>query len=90
MVECYAFYCNQLEGLWQAVTEHLVIQNDEDTSLLRSSSNQQLEQHKLVNWNQVEAFAMNISQVSLALVDGDKSGIIFFFCFTCYQLTAGL
>nr|XP_009789529.1 PREDICTED: uncharacterized protein LOC104237139 isoform X2 [Nicotiana sylvestris] len=74
MVECYAFYCNQLEGLWQAVTEHLVIQNDEDTSLLRSSSNQQLEQHKLVNWNQVEAFAMNISQVSLALVDGDKSG----------------
>ncbi|MCD7448865.1 hypothetical protein HAX54_046959 [Datura stramonium] len=74
MVECYAFYCNQLGGLWPAVTEHLVVQNDEDTSLVRSSSNQQLEQHKLVIWDQLEAFAVNISRVSLALVDGDKSG----------------
>ncbi|XP_055802836.1 uncharacterized protein LOC129872026 isoform X2 [Solanum dulcamara] len=74
MVECYAFYFNQLGGLWPAVTEHLVVQNDEDTSLLRSSSYQQLEQHKLVNWDQVEAFAVNLSRVSLALVDGDKSG----------------
>lgn len=80
MVECYAFYFNQLGGLWPAVTEHLVVQNEEDTSLLRSSSYQQLEQHKLVNWDQVEAFAVNLSRVSLALVDGDKSGIIFFFC----------
>ncbi|KAH0664621.1 hypothetical protein KY284_029552 [Solanum tuberosum] len=74
MVECYAFYFNQLGGLWPAVTEHLVVQNDEDTSLRRSSSYQQLEQHKLVNWDQVEAFAVNLSRVSLALVDGDQSG----------------
>lgn len=56
------------------MTEHLVVQNDEDTSLRRSSSYQQLEQHKLVNWDQVEAFAVNLSRVSLALVDGDQSG----------------
>lgn len=74
MVECYAFYFNQLGGLWPAVTEHLVVQNDEDTSVLWSSSYQQLEQHKLVNWDQVEAFSVNLSRVSLALVDGDKSG----------------
>ncbi|KAL3346536.1 hypothetical protein AABB24_025135 [Solanum stoloniferum] len=74
MVECYAFYFNQLGGLWPAVTEHLVVQNDEDTSLRRSSSYQQLEQHKLVNWDQVEAFGVNLSRVSLALVDGDQSG----------------
>ncbi|KAM3252832.1 putative protein isoform X1 [Capsicum annuum] len=74
MVECYAFYCNQLGGLWPAVAECIVVQNDEDTSLLRSSSNQQLEQHKLINWDQVEAFAVNLSRVSLVLVDGDKSG----------------
>lgn len=80
MVECYAFYCNQLGGLWPAVAECIVVQNDEDTSLLRSSSNQQLEQHKLINWDQVEAFAVNLSRVSLVLVDGDKSGMIFFFC----------
>ncbi|XP_049346199.1 uncharacterized protein LOC125810757 isoform X2 [Solanum verrucosum] len=74
MVECYAFYFNQLGGLWPAVTEHLVVQNDEDTSLRRISSYQQLEQHKLVNWDQVEAFAVNLSRVSLALVDGEQSG----------------
>ncbi|XP_060196085.1 uncharacterized protein LOC132625246 isoform X2 [Lycium barbarum] len=73
MVECYGFYCNQLGGLWPAMTEHLVAQNDVDSSLRRSSSNQQLEQHKLVNWDPVEEFAVNLSRVSLALVDGDKS-----------------
>nr|GMD56841.1 uncharacterized protein LOC109189108 isoform X1 [Ipomoea batatas] len=63
----------QFRDLWPAATSSGE-QHDGNTDAMINPPNQELQCQQLVNWNQLEALSINISQLSLALMGRDESG----------------
>lgn len=75
-IQCFTLYHCQFRDLWPAATSSRE-QHDGNTDAMTNLPNQELQCQQLVNWNQLEALSINISQLSLALMGRDESGIIF-------------
>ncbi|XP_031116040.1 uncharacterized protein LOC116019835 isoform X2 [Ipomoea triloba] len=72
-IQCFTLYHCQFRDLWPAATSSGE-QHDGNTDAMINPPNQELQCQQLVNWNQLEALSINISQLSLALMGRDESG----------------
>ncbi|CAH9102206.1 unnamed protein product [Cuscuta epithymum] len=72
-VQCFALYCCRFSELWPAATSSRE-KDAGNAEAMRNLPNQELKNQQLINWNQLKALSINISQLSLAFLGRDESG----------------
>lgn len=80
LVQCLSLYCHLIGDIWCSVPfpdRGMVAQYGGTTVAPDNKPAEDFQQLRQTKWEQVEAFSINVSEFTLALVARDEFGIIF-------------